>query len=274
MTTRILMHGAGGRMGRNILSTILQDEGASIAGAVDRAEHPQSGQDIGRLLGVADIGVKLSDKLEPAIEGADVVIDFSSVPALASVTAVCERFKKPLVVGTTGISDEVKAKLASLAKVAPVLVAPNMSLGVNLLFYLAGKAAEILGESYDIEIVEMHHRAKVDSPSGTAERLYESVAQARKLNVKEAAVHGRSGMVGARKANEIGVMALRGGDVVGDHTVIFAGPGERVELTHRAHTREIFASGALRAAHFLLTQPPGLYDMADVIGVSLQHSKK
>ncbi len=266
MTHKIAVHGAGGRMGRTILALLSRDADASIAAALDRAEHPFAGQDVGRMIGEGEIGVPLTHDLSSTAD-VDVVIDFSSASAVLPLLQACERRRLPVVVGTTGFDAAVRSQVEALSKVAPVLVAPNMSVGVNVLFYLTKLAAQLLGPEYDIEIVEMHHRAKIDAPSGTANRLYEAAADARGLDRSAASVHGRSGIGEARPRDVIGVMSLRGGDVVGDHTVVFAGPGERVELTHRAHTREIFAGGAIRAAHFLVGKKPAIYDMNDVIGI-------
>jgi 4-hydroxy-tetrahydrodipicolinate reductase len=267
--TRIAMHGAAGRMGRSIVKVLAEDRGATLVSAIDRAGNPLLGQDAGVLAGLPEpLGVVLTSSLSTALEHAEVVIDFSLPDAAAALFAACAERRVGAVVGTTGLDGPAKAALDALTKVAPVVVAPNYSVGVNVLWALAAQAVRLLGPEYDIEIVEMHHHHKVDAASGTAVRLTEVVAQARGLDPQRSVVAGRSGQVGARRSDEIGVHALRGGDVVGDHTLILAGPGERIELTHRAHTREIFARGAVRAAHWVVGRPPGLYEMADVLGIA------
>ena len=267
--TRVSVHGAAGRMGRSIVKVLVEDKGATLVSAIERGGHSALGQDAGVLAGLPEpLGVVLTSSLESALERAEVVIDFSLPDAAASLFAACAQRRIGAVVGTTGLDAAARAALDSLCKVAPVVVAPNYSVGVNVLWALAAQAVRLLGPEYDIEIVEMHHRHKVDAPSGTAVRLTEVVAQARGVDAASAVRPGRSGQTGARTQDEIGVHALRGGDVVGDHTLVLAGPGERIELTHRAHTREIFALGAVKAAHFVVGRPPGLYEMADVLGIT------
>ncbi len=267
--TRVAVHGAAGRMGRSIVKVLSEDSSATLVSAIDRSGHPTLGQDAGLLAGLAEpLGVAVSAALPSALEHAEVVIDFSLPEPARALFKACAERRIAAVVGTTGFDAATRAALDALCKVAPVVVAPNYSIGVNVLWALAAQAVRLLGPEYDIEIVEMHHRHKVDAPSGTAVRLTEVVAQARGLDPQRAAVHGRQGQVGARRGDELGVHALRGGDVVGDHTLVLAGPGERIELTHRAHTREIFARGAVRAAHWVSGRPPGLYEMADVLGIT------
>jgi len=268
MTTAIAVHGASGRMGRSVIEVLASDIDAELVAAIDRAGHAAIGQDAGVLVGTKKpLGVLVSDDLRAAIERSQVVIDFSSPEASMGVIARCVASKRAAVIGTTGLDSACHEAIDALARVAPVVVAPNFSIGVSVLVALAGYAAQMLGEQFDIEIVEMHHRNKVDAPSGTAVRLTEVVARARGLDPEWATVMGRSGRPGPRPPSEIGVHALRGGDVIGDHTVMLAGPGERIELTHRAHERQIFARGAVRAAHWVATQAPGRYDMSDVIGI-------
>jgi 4-hydroxy-tetrahydrodipicolinate reductase len=202
-----------------------------------------------------------------AIDVSDVVIDFSSASATGSLLESCRAAGKPIVIGTTGHDDAHRQAIEETAHEIGVVFAANFSVGVNALFWLTREAARILGPAFDLEVVEMHHRLKKDAPSGTARRLAEILAEARGLDYARDAVHGRQGLVGERGPQEIGVHAIRGGDVVGEHTVLFAGTGERLELTHRASSRETFAAGALRAAEWLIGQPPGLYDMEDVLGL-------
>lgn len=207
------------------------------------------------------------DDLGAVIAKCDVVIEFSFHSATLEVAKLCAQHKKALVVGTTGHSEKEKAEINRLQSQIPMVVATNYSTGVNMLFWLTRKAAEILGPGFDLEVIEMHHRLKKDAPSGTATTLLEILGDVRKLQLEEALRHGRKGIVGERTDSEIGIHAIRGGDVVGDHTVIFAANGERVELTHKASSRETFANGALRAATWVVNQKPGLYNMQDVLGL-------
>jgi 4-hydroxy-tetrahydrodipicolinate reductase len=256
-------------MGRSIVRALVEDKGATLVSAIERGSHSALGQDAGVLAGLPEpLGIALTSSLEAALERAEVVIDFSLPDAAASLFAACAQRRVGAVVGTTGLDAPARLALENLCKVAPVVVAPNYSVGVNVLWALAAQAVRLLGPEYDIEIVEMHHRHKLDAPSGTAVRLLDVVAQARGVDAARAARPGRSGQVGARTQDEIGVHALRGGDVVGDHTLVLSGPGERIELTHRAQSREIFALGAVKAAHFVVGKPPGLYEMTDVLGIT------
>jgi 4-hydroxy-tetrahydrodipicolinate reductase len=242
MSLTILINGAKGRMGHAVADAA-KDSGVTVGAAVD-----------------------LGDDLPAALARCDAVIDFSSHAATRAMLEAAVALKKPVVLGTTGHDSVEKKKLLTLAANVPCVWAGNFSVGVNLLFALTRRAASILGSDYDAEVVEMHHRFKKDAPSGTAARLLEIILEERKLTA-EALRHGRSGITGERKPTEVGMHALRGGDVVGDHTVMFAALGERVELTHRASDRGIFARGALRAAQWVVTQKPGVYDMQDVLGL-------
>jgi 4-hydroxy-tetrahydrodipicolinate reductase len=267
--TRVAVHGAAGRMGRSIVKVLDEDKGATLVSAIERGGHSALGQDAGVLAGLSEpLGVALTSSLEAALERAEVVIDFSLPDAAASLFAACAQRRVAAVVGTTALDTPARASLDALCKVAPVVVAPNYSVGVNVLWALAAQAVRLLGPEYDIEIVEMHHKHKVDAPSGTAMRLLDVVAQARGVEASRAVRPGRTGVTGARTQEEIGVHALRGGDVFGDHTLVLAGPGERIELTHRAQTRDIFALGAVKAAHFVVGKAPGLYEMTDVLGIT------
>jgi len=243
MNTRILLLGAKGRMGQAIVAAA---EGTDIA-----------------IVAKLDQG----DDVPKEIGGCDVLVDFSHASATDTICHACLEARKPIVIGTTGHSKQERDLLENTAKSLPIVWAPNFSVGVNTLFWLTRKAAEMLGEDFDLEIVEMHHRLKKDAPSGTAKRLGEILCEARGLDYARNVVHGREGLPGERASTEIGMHSIRGGDVVGDHTVIFAGPGERLELTHKASSRETFAAGALRAARWVLGQPPGLYGMEDVLGL-------
>lgn len=242
--TKIIITGAKGRMGKALIACAPNFRELEIVGQID-----------------------VGDDLGAVIERGDVVVDFSSQTATVGVADICAKYQKALVIGTTGHTDtntfEVRLRKAQI----PIVWASNFSTGVNTLFWLTRKAAEILGPDFDLEIVEMHHRLKKDAPSGTAKSLAEILAEVRKLHLEKAARHGRAGIVGERTPTEIGIHSLRGGDVVGDHTVIFANTGERLELTHKASSRDTFANGALRAALWVVKQKPGLYDMQDVLGL-------
>jgi len=240
--TKIIITGSKGRMGQMLVACAARIPELEVVGQID-----------------------VGDKLEDIIAKCDAVIDFSFHNATLGVAQICAQHKKALVIGTTGHLPEEKPKITAVAKQIPTVWASNYSTGVNTLFWLTRKAAEILGPSFDIEVVEMHHRMKKDAPSGTATTLLEILGDVRKVQLEEALRHGRKGIVGERTPSEIGIHAVRGGDVVGDHTVMFAANGERVELTHKASSRETFANGALRAAQWVVKQKPGLYDMQDVL---------
>jgi 4-hydroxy-tetrahydrodipicolinate reductase len=264
---KTIVVGAAGRMGRRLVANILEADGMSLAGAVEYSASPDLDKDAGTLAGCSECGVKITADIAPLLENADAIIDFSTGTVIENAKAAVEK-NCAVVIGTTALNDEQKAELKNLGENGGRIVfAPNMSVGVNLLFHVSKLVTEILGEDYDIEIVEMHHNQKKDAPSGTAVRLAEVIAKARELSYENDVKHGREGMVGARQKNEIGMHAVRGGDVVGDHTVIFATGGERVELTHKASSRDTFAKGALRAAKFLQKANPGLYDMQDVLNL-------
>lgn len=264
---RLVVCGAAGRMGGRVLHIVRSEQGMEVTGATERAEAPQVGLDAGTAAGSGPIGVKISGSLEAALErGADVVIDFTAPAASLRHAQVCAARKVPLVIGTTGLSAQARAEIATRAREIPVVLAPNMSIGVNVLFRILWQAARALGPDYEVEIVEMHHRAKKDAPSGTALRLAELAADALGTDLDSAAVYQRYGDTGARRPGAIGVQALRGGDVVGEHTVHFLADGERLELTHRATSRDNFARGAVRAARWVVGKPAGLYDMQDVLG--------
>jgi 4-hydroxy-tetrahydrodipicolinate reductase len=263
---KICVAGALGRMGRRILELAAADETVSIGSAFDLPGAAGQTLRVGAESGQS-IEVVLDPSAASAVKKADVLIDFTAAEAcLANVHAAVEA-GKAAVVGTTGLNDAQKAELAEMAKQRPIVFAPNMSVGVNLLFKLTREVAARLGLDYNVEITEIHHNQKADSPSGTAVRLAECAAESLDLNYADHVVHGRHGMVGKRPRREIGMHALRGGDVAGEHTVAFIGGGERIELTHKAHNRDNFARGALIAAKFAHTAQPGLYDMQDVLGL-------
>ncbi len=265
--TRIAIPGAAGRMGRNLIDACRRSDGLTVGVATERSGHDLIGSDAGVVAGVGEIGVAISDDLERVVDRFDVLIDFTVPAAALAHLAICRRHGKRMVIGTTGFSDEQKRQIAAAAAEIGVVFAPNMSVGVNLCLKLLDMAARVLGDDVDIEIIEAHHRHKVDAPSGTALRMGEVVAAALGRDLKACAVYGREGITGPRERNSIGFETIRAGDIVGDHTVMFAAEGERVEITHKASSRMTFASGAARAAAWLMTQPPGVYDMQDVLGL-------
>ncbi len=267
METPIVVCGAAGRMGRMIVSLIPQPPGARLAAAIEMSGHTLLGKDAGEIAGVGELGVALSDDFAAAAVAGTVTLDFTNAKvALEHLQTVVDQ-QAAMVVGATGFTAAEQVQLDKLAPKARTVVASNMSVGIAVLQRLAADAARLLGPSFDVEIVEMHHKMKIDAPSGTALTLANAVAAATNRNVATDAVFGREGIVGARPANEIGVIALRGGDVIGDHTVIFAGMGERIELTHRAQSRDSLARGALRAALWLSGKPVGRYSMSQVLGL-------
>lgn len=261
---KIALHGATGRMGQAITRLIADAPDLELVGAACAPNDPCIGRDVGALAGVGNLGVEASADVAAALLGADVVIDFSNAHAVANVAALAVRHNVALMSGTTGLDAACQELLKKAAEKVPVLWAPNTSLGVQVLAELVEQAVRRLGPDFDVEIVEIHHRKKADSPSGTANRLADAVRAVRP-NIRE--LHGRDGLVGARTNEEVAVLGVRGGDVVGDHTVYLLGPGERIELTHRSASREMLANGALRAARFIAQQKPGkLYRIADVLG--------
>ena len=259
---KLAVHGATGRMGRAVLRLAFEAEQIQVVGGACAAADPAEGRDLGELAGVGAQGVVVTPDVGSSILGADVVIDFSVAAAVPALLAYAERQGVAVVSGTTNLDATGHQALARAARKVPVVWAPNMSPGVQVLCELLSSALKKLGPEYDVEIVELHHRRKVDAPSGTARRLANTAREVRR-ELRE--VHGREGEVGARQPDEMGVFGVRGGDVVGDHTVYLLGPGERIELTHRAATRDLFAHGALRAARFAISQDPGLYDMGHVL---------
>jgi len=261
VSVNIAVNGACGRMGRRVIELVGEDEQLALVAALEHPEHPDQGKDVGEVLRMGAVGVRLTSELDA---GSDVVIDFSLPPSTVRLVPRCATLGVPVVVATTGLSDDQRAMVEGCARTIAVLLSPNMSRGVNVLFRLVSEAARLLGQDYDVEIVETHHRFKKDAPSGTALRLAENVRSVRPdLHL----VHGREGAVGPRAEDELGIHAVRSGDVVGEHTVSFTALGETVELRHRAHTRDCFARGAVAGAKFLVSQPPGLYTTADVLGL-------
>ena len=265
--TRIAIHGAGGRMGRALIEAVRDADGGELVAALDRPESPLIGVDAGEMAGLGNLGVAIGDDLAALGDGFEVLIDFTAPQATLAALAHCRAHGRGMVIGTTGLDAEQKQAIAEAAETIPVVFAPNMSVGVNLTFKLAELAARVLGDSVDIEIVEAHHRHKVDAPSGTALRLGEVVAEALGRDLEECAVYGREGHTGPRERRTIGFETIRAGDIVGEHTVLYAANGERVEITHRATSRMTFAGGAVRAAQWLAGRDRGLFDMQDVLGL-------
>jgi 4-hydroxy-tetrahydrodipicolinate reductase len=263
---RVVIAGASGRMGKILLEAVAGAADIRLHAALDRAGSPFLGRDAGELVGT-HLGAMVRDDVANALEGADVLIDFTRPDATLQHLALCQEKGVALVIGTTGFDADGKAAISDASRTIPVVFAPNMSVGVNLALRLLDMAARVLDEGFDIEIVEAHHRHKVDAPSGTALRMGEVVAAALGRDLKSCAVYGREGVTGERESSTIGFSTVRGGDIVGDHTVMFAGVGERLEITHKASSRMTFALGALRAARFLAGRPNGLFDMQDVLGL-------
>jgi 4-hydroxy-tetrahydrodipicolinate reductase len=264
---KAVVAGACGRMGTAVIETLRAAEGIELVGALELREHPCVGQVAGDRPG-ADAGeIRIASTHESLPAKFDVFIDFTAPAGTLDNLEFCARTGTPSVIGTTGFTDKQREALTGYAGTVPIVFSPNMSIGVNLLFKLAGIAAASLGNTYDAEIVEVHHKLKKDAPSGTALRLAETVAGAFGRDLDENAVYSRHGMIGDRSELEIGIQAVRAGDIVGEHTLLFAGPGERIELTHRAHSRDNFARGAIRAALWVVGRKPGLYSMADVLGL-------
>ncbi len=264
---RVTVMGAAGRMGRRLVANIAEAEDMTLAGAVEIANSPFIGQDAGEVAGCGKLGVAITGNAAEAVAASDAVIHFAT-GSVAETAELAVKNNAAMIIGTTALPAEEKEKIKTLAEQGGrIVLSYNMSVGVNLLFHLVAEAAKQLGDDYDIEIVEMHHNQKKDAPSGTAVRLAEVVCEATGRDYEKDVVHGREGIVGARTRREIGMHALRGGDVVGDHTVVFATVGERVELTHKASSRDTFVKGALRAVRFLAAAEPGMYDMQDVLNL-------
>ena len=264
--TRVAIAGAAGRMGRTLVSLLAEHPTLVLRAALEHPQSPHLGSDAGLLAGVRASGVIIAADAVAALDAFDVLVDFTVPESTLAHLALCRRAAKRLVIGTTGFGNAV-AQINAAATDIPIMFAPNMSVGVNLCFKLADLAARVLGDDFDVEIIEAHHRHKIDAPSGTAVRMGEVVAAALGRDLKHCAVYGREGRSGPRDRKTIGFETIRAGDIVGDHTLLFAGSGERIEITHKASDRSTFASGALRAADWLMQQPAGLYDMQDVLGL-------
>ncbi len=266
--TNVVVTGAAGRMGGRIITLVTEAEGLQVTGAVEMLDHPRLGDDAGYVAGCGELGVEICDSLEVALENSDLLIDFTFPQVSLQNAAVCARLGKAMVVGSTGFTPAERQKLEEFAKQTPIVFAPNMSVGVNVCFKLLKDLAKTLGDGFDVEIVELHHNKKKDSPSGTAVRMGEVVAEALGRDYNQVANYHREGMCGERSQEEVGMQTVRGGDIVGEHTVYFIGMGERIELTHRAMSRDMFARGAIRAAGWLKGKAPGIYDMQEVLGLN------
>jgi 4-hydroxy-tetrahydrodipicolinate reductase len=264
---KIAVAGAAGRMGSRITALSKEYEGLKLAGAFERKGHKDIGKDIGTVIGIGDTGVKLVDNAESIINNVDLIISFSTVEASLEHLRLASSKGKAIVIGTTGFTKDALKEVSELTRNIPCVMASNMSMGVNLLLKVLQDIARVLGEGYDIEIIEAHHRMKKDAPSGTALKMAQVIADALRRNLDEVAVYARKGIIGERTAKEIGIQTIRAGDIVGEHTVIFGGLGERIEVTHKASSRDTFARGALRAALWCFGKPAGLYDMQDVLGL-------
>jgi len=265
---KVAIVGAAGRMGGRLIQAVIAAEGLELTGATERPGHPQIGTDAGLLAAVGELGVPISDDLAATMENADILIDFTFPEVTLQNLEICAKFGKMVVSGSTGFTPEQKSQVKKYAEQIPVVLAPNMSVGVNACFKLLKEAANILGEDFDVEVVELHHNQKKDSPSGTAVRMGEVIAETLGRDYNQVANYHREGMCGARTKTEIGMQTVRGGDIVGEHTVYFIGMGERIEISHRAMSRDMFARGAVRACQWLQNQDSGLYDMQDVLGLS------
>jgi len=264
---KAIVTGAGGRMGGRIVSLIADTEVIELAGAVERKGHPLIGRDVGEGLGLGPTGILIGDDLTGCIEKGDVVIDFTAHEVSASHLEIAADKGRAIVIGSTGFTAEELKRAGELASRVRCVLAPNMSVGVNCLFKVLADVAAILGEEYDVEIVEAHHHMKKDAPSGTALKMAEVIAGSLGRDLDKVGVYSRKGMIGERTKAEIGIQTLRAGDIVGEHTVIFGGMGERLEFIHRAHSRDNFARGAIRAALWLVGRANGIYDMQDVLGL-------
>ena len=263
----IIVAGAAGRVGARIVNAISQTDGVKLSGAFEHPESPSIGQDAGLAAGLGPIGIKIADSINKVINQGDVVIDFTSPKAsLENIKIVSEKGLS-MVIGTTGMTGDLLQEVEKIARGMRCVISPNMSVGVNVMLRVAAMMAEMLGDDYDMEIVEAHHRLKKDAPSGTAMAIAKTLAKASGRDLDKVAVYERKGITGERTKEEIGIQTLRAGDITGDHTIMFGGIGERLELIHRAHNRDNFARGAVRAAKWIVEQPAGLYNMQDVLGI-------
>ncbi len=261
----VTIAGAAGRMGKRLVVLVSESSRLRLSGAIEARGHPDLGKDAGEVAGCGHLDVALMDDPATAMAASNVVIDFTAPAATLTHLAHAVQRRCAMVIGTTGLSPDDMTRLRASASSIPCVQAPNMSVGINVLVQIIGNVARALGEDYDLEIIDTHHNKKKDAPSGTALKLAEVLAAATNRDLRDTGVYARHGVIGERAKQEIGIQSVRAGDIVGDHTVLYGGPGERIEITHRAHNRDPFARGALRAAEWAVTQPPGLYGMADVL---------
>ncbi len=264
---KVVVCGGCGKMGSKVARLIYQNENMKLVGIIEASSHPNKGKDWGATVGLGKTGIIIKEKLEEIIQNADQIVEFTNPKVSLQHLEIVSKYKKVMIMGTTGFSSEEIEKIKKLAQGIPFLLSPNMSLGVNLLFKLAAEVATALGDDYDIEIIEAHHRFKKDAPSGTAKKLAQEIAKSRNVNLDEVAIYGREGIIGERKKGEIGIHSIRGGDITGEHTVMFTALGERLELTHKAHSRDTFAYGTIQAIKFLKDKPTGFYKMKDVLNI-------
>ena len=265
--TTVIVAGAAGRMGCRLVALIKDSTVLSLAGAIEGKGHGALGADAGETAGCGRAGVPITDNLAALLVHGEVVIDFSSPEATLNHLRLAAQHRRAMVIGATGFSPAQLEEVKSLVSQVPCVMSPNMSVGVNLIYKVISEMAKTLGDEYDIEVIEAHHHLKKDAPSGTALKIAEVLAKAVNRDLDQVGVYARQGLIGERKKGEIGIQTIRAGDIVGDHTVLFGGMGERIEVTHRASSRDTFAGGALRAARWVVQQPPGLYDMMDVLGL-------
>lgn len=264
---KLTICGAAGRMGSRIIALSKEYADLKLIGAIESKISPKIGLDAGLVAGIGQLGVEITSDLEKIIKDTDVVVNFTYPEATLEHLEIVKKSKKPIVIGTTGFSNEQLLAIQKISEEIPIVLSPNMSIGVNLLFKILKDVAKILGDDYDVEIIEAHHRMKKDAPSGTAIKMAKVIAEALGRNFDEVAVYARKGIIGERTKEEIGIQTVRAGDIVGEHTVIFGGLGERIEITHKASSRDTFAKGALKAAIWLYGKPAGFYSMGDVLGI-------
>ncbi len=264
---KVIVCGGCGKMGSKVAQLIYQNKDMGLIGIIESPSHPDKGKNWGMSVGLGKTGVIITDNLEEIIQKADQIVEFTNPKVSLQHLEIVSKYKKAMIVGTTGFSPEDIERINKLAQDIPFLLSPNMSLGVNLLFKLAAETAAALSDDYDIEIVEAHHRFKKDAPSGTAKKLAQEIAKAKGVNLDEVAIYGREGIIGERKKGEIGIHSIRSGDITGEHTVMFTALGERLELTHKAHSRDTFAYGTIQTIKFMEGKPAGFYEMKDVLKI-------
>jgi len=263
----VIVCGGCGKMGSTVARLVRQNENMKLAGIIESPSHPDIGKDWGIAVGMGESGIIVKDNLEEIIQNADQIVEFTNPQVSLKHLEIVSKHKKTMIMGTTGFSSEEIKEINKLAQGTPFLLSPNMSLGVNLLFKLVAETAAALSDDYDIEIVEAHHRFKKDAPSGTAKKLAQEIAKVKNIHLDDVAIYGREGMTGERKSGEIAIHSIRGGDITGEHTVMFTTLGERLELTHKAHSRDTFAYGTIQAIKFMEGKPTGFYEMKDVLKI-------